>query len=259
MRNRKPFDPAILNDWKGQMDRTIPTPLYYQLKLIIKQYIDEGKFKSGNPVPTEEELSAALDISRPTIRQCMQELVNENYLIREKGKGTFVAQPRIELNYIARHESFHEIISNHGYTPRTRVLTFEEISPVEEINKMLQIGPEERLYFLRRLCMADEKPMLYCESYLQASRFPGLLKQDFSQKRLYATLNELYHTHVNMLRREISATNAGQADAGMLGIAKGKAIFIVCNLASDEQNKPVEYSISHYRTETIKFTNYMKC
>ena len=86
-----------------------------------------------------------------------------------------------------------------------------------------------------------------------------MLKQDFSQKRLYATLNELYHTHVNMLRREISATNAGQADAGMLGIAKGKAIFIVCNLAFDEQNKPVEYSISHYRTETIKFTNYMKC
>lgn len=72
-------------------------------------------------------------------------------------------------------------------------------------------------------------------------------------------MKEVYHSPVAVVRREVSAANANQADAGMLEIPKGRAICMVYNLAFDEQNRPIEYSISRYRSEVIKFTNYMKC
>ena len=62
-----------------------------------------------------------------------------------------------------------------------------------------------------------------------------------------------------VVRREVGAANAGPTDASMLEIPKGRAICMVYNLAYDQQNRPIEYSISRYRSEFIKFTNYMKC
>lgn len=253
------FDPDILNQWKAKIDRAIPTPLYYQLKLLIKEMIETRRLNHGDALPTESELSDALDISRPTIRQCMQELVAEGYLTRQKGKGTFVSQKKMEINYIARHESFHEIIRKYGYTPLTRVLTFRQVEPDPAINEIMQIPPDEPLYSLVRLCMANNAPVLFSESYTQASRFPGLLQYDFSKVSLYATMKEVYQAPVAVVRREVGAANANQSDASMLGIPKGRAICMVYNLAFDEQNRPIEYSISRYRSEVIKFTNYMKC
>ena len=259
MRSRLSFDPEILNQLRGKIDRDIPTPLYYQLKLMIKDMIETGRLSHGDALPTEAELSEALDISRPTIRQCMQELVAAGYLTRQKGKGTFVSQKKIEINYIAKHESFHEIISKYGYTPFTRVISFKQVGPQPAVNEILQLPPEEPLYSLVRLCMANNAPILFSESYTQASRFPGLLQYDFSKASLYATMKDVYHSPVAVVRREVGAANANQADAGMLDIPKGRAICMVYNLAYDEQNRPIEYSISRYRSEVIKFTNYMKC
>lgn len=184
MRNRLSFDPEILKQWKGRIDREIPTPLYYQLKLLITEMIDAGRLRHGDALPTEAELSEALEISRPTIRQCMQELVAEGYLTRQKGKGTFVSQKKIEINYIAKHESFHEIISKYGYTPFTRVLSFRQIAPEPSINEILQLPPDEPLYSLVRLCMANDAPMLFSESYTQGPpAFPGCYNTTFPRSR----------------------------------------------------------------------------
>lgn len=249
----------VLSELKNKVDHNVPTPLYYQLLVVLKEMIESGQLKNGDELPSEQEISAALDISRPTVRQCMQGLVNAGLIVRRKGKGTFVTQQKMEFNYIARHESFHEIIANYGYTPCTQVLEFKIIDPVPSINQKLNISEKEPLYSLLRLCMADDTPMLYCHTYLQASRFPGLQKFDFTKVLLYETLKKHYNTKVTTLKREIGADNAGQTDANMLQIKRGRAIFVVRNLAYDADNIPVEYSDSHYRSETIKFTNYMKC
>ncbi len=259
MRSAQVFDKDIIASWKENVDRSTPVPVYYQLKLLIKGAIDSGILRNGEPIPTEAELSAELGVSRPTIRQCMAELVNEGYLSRMKGKGSFVSRPKIEVNYIAKHESFHTIIKNCGYTPSTRVLAFERIDGIPSINDKLQIPESEQLFHLSRLCMADGEPMLFSESYTQASRFDGLLAYNFAEQSLYTTLRDVYHTPIVVVKREISAANATQRDAGMLDIPKNKAICLVYNLAYDDADRPVEYSASRYRGDKIKFTNFMKC
>ena len=259
MRKAQVYDKSRISYWKEKIDRTTPIPLYYQLKLIIKNDIDSGVLHNGGAIPTEAELSTALGVSRPTIRQCMADLVHDGYLHRMKGKGSFVSSPKIEVNFISKHESVHTIIQNYGYTPSTRVLAFEKIDGIAAINDKLQIAEDEKLFYLSRLSMADGEPMLFSESYTQASRFDGLLAFNFAERSLYATLKDIYRTPVIVIKREITATNATASEAEMLQIPKSKAICLVYNLAFDETNKPVEYSVSKYRSDMIKFTNYMKC
>ena len=68
------------------LDKTIPVPLYFQLKTLIKNKIKDGTYKSGDLIPTENELSDMFGISRTTVRQAVTELVHEGYLYRIKSK-----------------------------------------------------------------------------------------------------------------------------------------------------------------------------
>lgn len=252
-------DAMVLDELRAKVDSNIPTPLYYQLVVVLQKMINSGQLKSEDELPTEQEICEALGISRPTVRQCMQHLSNSGYIIRRRGKGTFVSRNKMEVNYIAKHESLQDIIKNYGYTPSTSILKFEIIDPIPSVNKTLQIPEDERLYSLLRLYKADGIPMLYSQAYLQAARFQGLQKYDFSKLSLYNTLENQYGTKVVTLKREIGADNASQSESQILQIKKGRAIFVVNNLALDANNVQIEYSISYYRSEMIKFTNYMKC
>ena len=110
MKSKQHFDPSVLAEWRSRLDRTSPVPLYKQLKDLVLEKIECGNLQNGDAMPTEYELKTVLDISRPTIRQCMQDLVSEGYLTRLVGKGTYVRRKKMELNYINRHESFSEIM-----------------------------------------------------------------------------------------------------------------------------------------------------
>lgn len=250
---------SIADKLAAQLQRDIPTPLYYQMYVELKKMIDSGEIKYGQSLPTEQEICNAAGISRPTVRQAMQQLSNAGYITRNRSKGTYVRYRKVDVNYVAQHESFHDIILKHGLTPSTTVCEFRIVDPIPAINDILEIPPDEKLYSLLRLCYADGLPMLYCHTYLQASRFPGLLEYDFSNSSLYRTLSADYHTTVVTLKREIGAANASLSDSQVLQIKRGRAIFVVNNLAFDGNNAPVEYSVSYYRSETIKFTNYLMC
>ena len=75
----------------GEIDRSLPIPVYYQLKILILKQIEQGKLQPGDKVPTEEELCNEYDISRTPVRQALLELVSDGMLTRRAGMGTFVA------------------------------------------------------------------------------------------------------------------------------------------------------------------------
>ncbi|MDR2670807.1 MAG: GntR family transcriptional regulator, partial [Oscillospiraceae bacterium] len=77
------------------LDKNTPIPLYFQLKQLILGMIEAGDLRPGDLLPTEQALGGIFSISRSTTRQALSELVLEGYLYRAKGKGTFVAQPKL--------------------------------------------------------------------------------------------------------------------------------------------------------------------
>ena len=104
------------------LNKNIPIPLYYQLKTILLEYIREEHKDLEKPIPTEVEISEYFGISRPTVRQAINELVVEGYLYRVKAKGTFVSKPKISQDFLLTLDSFNNEMRKKGLVPSTKIL-----------------------------------------------------------------------------------------------------------------------------------------
>ena len=107
------------------LDKTVPIPLYFQLKNLLLEEIKSNVYPVDSLIPTEKEISEMFDISRTTVRQAITELVQEGWLYRIKSKGTFVARTKIKQDFIRRLEPFNEQIARTGRKPSTELLALE--------------------------------------------------------------------------------------------------------------------------------------
>ncbi|MDL2323655.1 GntR family transcriptional regulator [Ruminococcaceae bacterium OttesenSCG-928-A16] len=236
------------------IDKAVPVPLYYQIKQSILAAIQEGQLKGGDMLPTELDFCVNCGISRPTIRQALSELVTEGYLYRLKGKGTFVAQPKIDARFLNKLQSFNQEMTQKGLVPSTQVLSVQTIEGKSSINKLLNIPAGEKLLYLERVRYTDGEPIVYLETYLPNTLLGGLAQEDFTHKSLYSLLEEKYNLRVEKVQREIEAVNATTHVAGLLEISKGKAICLVTTVAYAGDMMPVEYSVARYRGDRNKFS-----
>lgn len=149
------------------IDKNSPIPVYYQLKEDIKQKIANEVWKVGQCIDSERELSENYGVSRMTVRQALGELVKEGLLVREKGKGTFVCEPKVKQKDMM---SFSEIIKKSGRKLQTKVLKFELIETPEEVQDIFEV---EKIYEINRLRIVDDEvvanekvyiPKDYCEN-----------------------------------------------------------------------------------------------
>src|SRR2546428_9384407 len=103
------------------LERSNPLPLYYQLKEVLKQQIRDGHLAPHTTIPSEPELVIRYQVSRATVRQALAELIHEGLLYRQRGKGTFVNEPRVQQT---RGEliSFSETIRRQGKVPGGQLL-----------------------------------------------------------------------------------------------------------------------------------------
>jgi len=237
------------------LDKNIPIPLYYQLKQQLLTMIETGKLSEGDMLPPENELCTMFSISRPTIRQSLNELVAEGYLTRSKGRGTFVAKPKIEARFLSNLESFNNEMRAKNMTPHTEVLALEKITDPHEATEKLQIPPGSHIIHLSRLRLANDIPIVFLDTYLPFNSFSKLLDVDFNENSLYDTIEEMYGFRVNRVQREIEAVNSHRNEAKLLKIPANSAISLVRTLGySIGHRGPVEYSIARYRGDMNKFS-----
>lgn len=124
-------------EWKIEKQSAIP--LYFQLKQLVLGGIEQGILSPGDMIPTEQELSAMLGISRPTIRQALGELVNEGYLTRVKSKGTFISSPKLDAQFFQRLQPFAQELEQKGRKPSTQVLSLEKSEARPDANAALEL------------------------------------------------------------------------------------------------------------------------
>lgn len=237
------------------LDKNVPIPLYYQLKKQILDMIENSTLKSGDMLPAENDLCEALHVSRPTIRQAFRELMNEGYLIRYKGKGTFVATPKVKDRFLSKLGSFNQEMLDKGMTPTTDVLSLEKLPGSPEINEKLKLPFQASVICLERLRRADNLPMVLVKTYLPFDKYPRLLDIDFTENSLYSVLEQMYRVRVRHALREIEAVNAKRYEAELLEIALNQALCLVHTVSfADGMDQPVEYSIARYRGDATKFS-----
>ena len=167
-------------------------PLYAQLATYIKMQIQASVFQPGDKMITENDLCDILKVSRTTVRLSMNRLVDEGLLIRYRGKGSFIASPKLRrnINYLY---NFTENIRDSGAIPSSIVLKTEICHADQIISEKLRLpGNNNYVFFLSRLRCADKIPIIYENTYIPYYLCKGIETFDFSTTSLYHTLNSQY-------------------------------------------------------------------
>jgi len=230
-------------------------PLYYQLYLILQRGIRDHALISGEKFPAEEAIGAHFSVSRPTANRAVQELINRGWLVRQRGRGTFVqnAVPT-QLPLLSNTLSFSDQIGRRD-DHRTQFVMRKAIASSQEDAMALQIPEGEQLCYMRRLHMIGDRIIMVCDSKLPLSRFPGLEKASFVGDSLYETLREKYGCAIRQAERCVEAAEVLDiAVAELLGVPLFAPILLLTGLAFDEDLHPIE-AMTAYVREGVSFKN----
>jgi len=234
------------------IDKTIPIPLYFQLKEILSGYLET--LNDGDPIPTELELCEHFDISRPTVRQAINELVTEGHIIRRKGKGSFVSRSKISQDFLLVLESFNTEMNEKGLVPETRVLGKGIREAGARAAEVFGIRPGAPLIFVSRLRSINGEPIVLVNTWLPADRFGGILDCDLEKESLYGVMESRFGCVIAGTRRMLEARIAGDFEAKSLSIQPGDPIQYIETVARGTDGSPVEFSLAYYRGDRSRFS-----
>jgi GntR family transcriptional regulator len=225
-------------------------PLYYQVEEDMRRRIDGHEWKVGEQIPTETELCRKYRTSRITIRQAVANLVSQGLLSRERGRGTFVRQPKVAAG--ARGlTSFTEEMRGLGLSAGSRVLSVRREPAAPDVAPKLQVEPGEDLVIVKRLRLGDDAPIGVQTAHLQASRFPGLENASLEGVSLYQYLQERYWLRPKEAEETFEVGPATKETARLLECRAGFCCFLVERVTYDEEG-PFEYVNSLMRGDRYR-------
>lgn len=232
--------------WCAPLNKDLPIPLYYQLKLALMEAIEAGQFQTGQQLPNELQLAEQFGISKITVRQALQGLSDMGYIRREHGRGTFVRKLKVgqgprELT------SFTEEMRRHRLAPSSRVLARSVRKAEDRIAEALEIASGSQIFTLKRLRLADGEPMGVQSAYIPLDLVPGLEKEELENKSLYEALQSRYGLEPARARESYFAVRAKGPVAQLLDVPAGSAVFEVERITFLTNGKPFEFVQSTMR------------
>jgi GntR family transcriptional regulator len=232
-------------------------PLYLQIRQHLFEQIKKGELKPGDFIPSTEEISSRLAVSRMTARQAVKSLCSLGVAYSVQGKGTFVSGMKFAKN-VRKVQSFTEEMKSLGHQPSSRVLKVEEVSAPPEIASSLSLGPGELLFHLRRLRLADSVPMGIEDAYLPLRPYPELLVSYEPQSSLYDFLWERYGLRMILANETIEGGLSSHEESLLLRIPKRSPVFLFTRVSYIRPHQAVEYVSSTYRADRYKIVNQLR-
>ncbi|GAA4102558.1 MULTISPECIES: GntR family transcriptional regulator [Actinomadura] len=233
------------------VDRTSPVPLYFQLAQQLEEAIRSGALPPGTRLENEMELAARCRLSRPTVRQAIQHLVDKGLLVRRRGVGTQVVQPQvrrpIELS------SLHDDLSAAGERPSTRVLEFGPVAAPPEVAKELGVPAESKVLLLRRLRLTGDDPLALMTNHLPLDVL-DVTADRLERHGLYETLRGA-GVNLRIAHQTIGARAATAAEARLLDERRGAPLLTMTRVAYDDKGRAVEYGSHVYRATRYSFSH----
>ena len=236
------------------LDRSSAVPLYYQIHQHLLEQIQSGELKPGQPLPSEQEISSRMGVSRMTARQAVKSLCDTGIAYSRRGVGTFVSGRKQEKTS-SELLSFTQEMKARDCRPTSQVLKFEKVAAESEVATALHLAQGERVLCLIRIRLADGFPMGLENGFLPFRMFPGLLETFDPHTSLYATLADHYGVRVATADEVIEAGLASARDARLLRIRKNDPVFFLTRVSYAESGQPVEYVRSTYRGDRWKIVS----
>ncbi len=227
-------------------------PLYYQLRRMIQEKIENEELKPGDRLPSEREIAEEYGISRMTVRQGITELVRTGLLYRKQGKGTFVAEPKIEQGMV-NLTSFTEDMMQRGLVPGARVVDARCVEATRKIAGLLKLGVDRRVIRIERLRLANGEPMALETSHIPYQVGPSLVDEELSSQSLYELLERRFGVRLASARQSVEPVLANEYEARLLGVEEGSPLLLIERITCTASGEPVEYAKSVYRGDKYKF------
>jgi GntR family transcriptional regulator len=239
------------SDKDFRLDPESPLPLHAQIEKFLRILITDKKYIDGsNFLPKEESLSKKFGVSRNTIRQAINKLVQEGLIERKKGVGSKVVQKKISTrldNWI----SFTKEMKNQGIDVVNYLVNISLVNADEEVNKALSLTKPQKIWCLKKIRGSKESRYLYSVSYFHPRT--GVSDKDNFKKPLYELLEKYHDTIVSVSKEKLTAVKAGAEIAKMLDTKENDPILKRERIVYDSGNRPVEYNIVYYRTDYFTY------
>lgn len=243
---------ALPESLAESIDREIPIPYHYQLRELLRDEIFAGRWTVNERLPSERELCEAFELSRTTVREAIDALVNEGLLRREKGRGTFVAEPKM-IESIQWGSPFTGSMAEQGIPIKTRVLRQEIVTPPYVVAQELRLASDEPVIVLDRVRSAFNEPILVSTSYVPYKICPTLIDDDLVHFSLYQLLGEKYGLTIAKAKRYMEAIAANEFEAELLNIKPGTPLMLIESTVYLEDDTPLEYFKSRHRGDRTRF------
>ena len=216
-------------------------PLFLQTKNMIKDFIYENNLKPGDKIPNEEELCNLFKVSRITIRRAISELVNDELLYRNHPKGTFIATPRLKLNFIGEFESFAQEIVSKGFNLKDKILVSKSIRANSDISYILNLPIGKKIYNFLRLRFVENDVICLVDSYINSKICPNLNMNYHKNESLYRVIEKEYGLQIFKAHRTLEPITANQKDEELFEIKKGDPMFLIRSKSFLEDGTVIEY------------------
>ncbi|WP_025724510.1 GntR family transcriptional regulator [Acholeplasma granularum] len=229
-------------------------PIYMIIQNDIKKDINDGVFQIGDLVPSENELKDKYNVSRMTVRQALNNLVNEGYLYRHKGKGTFISERKIEKN-IHGVRSFTEEMAAMNRKVSNKILKFEKILVPNTIADKLFLSKKDEVYHIERVRYGDETPVLYEQLYIPVKLFKTIEESDLKHS-FYEYVEKQMGFQISHCLQSIEAIKTPEEIHNILAVKENDPTLLIVRNTFLSNGRPFEYVKSFYRGDQYKFVQH---
>lgn len=235
------------------LDRSSPLPLYHQLKeRLVESFAREG-FQPGDRLPGDFELCDRYDVSRTVVRQALADLEYDGVIERIKGKGTFLATPKVGEGLAQSLTGLYEDMAARGSNLVSVVRRLEVVPADAKLSAELEIGPFQPVILLERLRKVDGHPWAWSVTHVPFDLAPGLVDRDFTRESLYGVLENEFGIRLSHGHRSIEAAVAAKPIAELLEIPVGAPMLVLRSVSRDTTGRPIESFTAFHRGDRSRF------
>lgn len=226
------------------------SPVYIQIHNQIRQDIEAGKWQIGERIPSERDLAVSFNVSRMTLRQAIQTLVDEGILERRIGAGTYVANQKVQER-VSGVTSFTDLMLAQGKAPSSKTISYHVAKPSLSEAEKLRLEDGNQVLRMERIRYADEVPISF-----EVATVPYELVKDFSKRdvtRSFYHVLEKSGYHIGGAQQTVSAMLASERIAEFLQIKRNDAILRMRQVSFLQDGTPFEYVRTQYVGERFEF------
>lgn len=228
-------------------------PLYQQIYDILYKQIEEGVYKPGGRIPSEDKLCEIYHVSRVTVRGALKKMVDEGILIKKHGKGTFVSQPVFHESTSAQG-SFTKSCEQMGAIPTTKMISVEVKNGEASVCRDLEIPEDSEVIFVTRVRMVDGVPAIFEIDYF-STEHKYIMDADVENVTLRETIRENTKMEIKRYVDTFDVRFSDKMQGKWLKCQVNTPLLCVHQVVYSQENKVLYFNEQYIRSDIYKYVS----